>query len=102
MPSQPMVIPLRMALFDHASGSHRGEQLIVLDQTEQSFSFPGFATRPVLSINRGFTAPVVIERDISREALLLLAAHDDDAFARYEALQELVGGPLVAAAAGAP
>ncbi|OGS49275.1 MAG: aminopeptidase N [Erythrobacter sp. RIFCSPHIGHO2_12_FULL_63_10] len=98
---KPMVIPLRIALFDRASGSHRGEQLIVLDRAEQSFSFPGFAARPVLSINRGFTAPVVIERDIAREELLLLAAHDDDAFARYEALQELVGGHLVAAATGA-
>src|SRR3546814_11580137 len=87
MPSQPMVIPLPMALFDHASGSHRGEQLIVLDQTDQSFSFPGFATRPVLSINRGFTAPVIIERAIPRADLLVLAAHEHRASPRVAALQ---------------
>ncbi|KUO55059.1 MAG: aminopeptidase N [Sphingomonadales bacterium BRH_c42] len=97
----PMVIPLRIALLDRESGHHRGEQLIVLDGEEQSLIFPGFATRPVLSINRGFTAPVVIEREVAREDLLLLAAHDDDAFARYEALQELIGGHLAAAASGA-
>ncbi len=45
---------------------------------------------PVLSINRGFSAPVVIERVIASDELVFLAAHDDDPFARYEALQELI------------
>ena len=98
---QPMLIPLRIALLDRASGRHRGEELVVLDRAEQSFTFTGFAEPPVLSINRGFTAPVMIERDVPREDLMLLAAHDDDSFARYEAMQELVVGHLVAAAKGA-
>ena len=45
-------------------------------------------------------APVKIEREVSREDLMLLAAHDDDAFARYEAMQELVVGHLMGAATG--
>ncbi|WP_427964071.1 aminopeptidase N [Altererythrobacter sp.] len=97
---QPMVIPLKIALFDREAGTHGGESLIVLDETEKSFSFNGYAAKPVLSINRGFTAPVTIIRDASREDLVLLAAHDDDPFARYEAMQELVVGHLVAAAMG--
>ncbi|MGQ7830244.1 aminopeptidase N [Altererythrobacter sp. Z27] len=97
---QPMVIPLRIALLDRATGSHRGEELVVLDRAEQSFAFGGYATPPVLSVNRGFTAPVVIERQLPREDLVLLAAHDDDPFARYEAMQELMVGHLVAASKG--
>ncbi|HSM53280.1 MAG TPA: DUF3458 domain-containing protein, partial [Erythrobacter sp.] len=97
---QPMVIPLRIALLDRATGSHRGEELVVLDKAEQSFTFSGYATPPVLSVNRGFTAPVVIERQLPREDLVLLAAHDDDPFARYEAMQELMVGHLVAASKG--
>ncbi len=97
---QPMPIPLRIALIDRESGQHRGEELIILDKKEDSFSFAGYAQRPVLSINRGFTAPVTILRDARRDELVLLAAHDDDPFARYEAMQELVVDHLVAAAKG--
>ncbi|MXP44352.1 aminopeptidase N [Allopontixanthobacter sediminis] len=95
---QPMPIPLRLALFDQATGTHSGEQLVVLDQAKASFDFEGFAQRPVVSINRGFSAPVTIHRPISREELVFLAAHDDDPFARYEAMQDLVVGHLTLAA----
>jgi aminopeptidase N len=97
---QAMVIPLRVALFDRATGTHSGEQLIVLDQAEAQFSFAGFATRPVLSLNRGFSAPVAIDADSSATDLLFLAAHDDDPFARYEAMQSLIVQHLVAAVSG--
>ncbi len=97
---QPMPIPLRLALFDRDSGTHSGEELVVLDAAQGEFSFAGFAREPVLSINRGFSAPVTIERDVPREDLVFLAAHDDDPFARYEAMQELMTGHLVAAVAG--
>jgi len=92
----PMPIPLRLALFDRDTGKHGGEELVVLDQAEQSFAFADFAAPPILSINRGYSAPVAIERTVSHEDLVFLAAHDDDAFARYEAMQELVVGHLVA------
>ncbi|MEZ5681135.1 MAG: aminopeptidase N [Erythrobacter sp.] len=97
---RPMPIPLKLALFDRESGTHSGEELIVLDQAEAEFSFSGFEKPPVLSINRTFSAPVTIERGASREDLVFLAAKDDDPFARYEAMQELMSGHLVAAVAG--
>jgi aminopeptidase N len=97
---QPMMIPLKIALLDAETGQHNGEQLLVLDDAEKSFTFQGFAKRPALSINRGFTAPVMIERQASLEELMLLAAHDDDSFARFEAMQELMVGHLVAASKG--
>lgn len=94
---QPMPIPLRLALFDRASGAHTGEQLVVLDRAGASYSFTGFASPPILSINRGFSAPVAIERDVPAQDLLFLAVHDDDPFARYEAMQELLVGHLTTA-----
>ncbi len=103
-PGQPdklaMPVPLRIALFDRTSGRHAGEQLIVLNDDSASFRFEGFAEKPILSLNRGFTAPVSIERDVARDELEFLAAHDDDPFARYEAMQDLVVGHLTAAADG--
>ncbi|WP_425464298.1 aminopeptidase N [Novosphingobium umbonatum] len=97
---QPVPIPLRVALFDPATGQHRGEQLVVLTQAEESFSFEGWGQKPVLSINRGYSAPVTIEADTGLADLVFLAAHDDDPFARYEAMQSLMVQHLVAAASG--
>jgi aminopeptidase N len=97
---QPVPIPLRVALFDRDSGRHSGEQLVVLDKGSDSFAFEGFARPPVVSINRGFSAPVAIDMERSNEDLVFLAAHDDDPFARYEAMQSLVVQHLVAAVGG--
>ena len=93
---QPMPIPLKLALFDRASGTHRGEELVILDEDRAEVTFDGFTEKPILSINRTFSAPVTIERDVSREELVFLAEKDDDPFARYEAMQELMTGHLVA------
>jgi aminopeptidase N len=97
----PVPIPLRLALYDRETGVHDGERLFVLDEPRASLSFSGFAAPPVLSINRGFSAPVAIERDVPPADLVFLAAHDDDPFARYEAMQDLVVGHLRDAAGGA-
>ncbi len=97
---QPMVIPLKVALHDRDSGALGVEQLVILDSADAEFDLPPISGAPALSINRGFSAPVTIDRQASREELIFLAAHDDDPFARYEAMQELVVGHLVAAVQG--
>ena len=97
---KPMPVPLRIALFDRESGSHSGEHLVVLDKASDTFRFSAFAEKPVLSINRGFSAPVTIGRDIAPDELVFLAAKDDDPFARYEAMQDLMVRHLVTASKG--
>jgi len=98
---KPMALPLRIALFDKESKGHGGERLLMIDESQASFSFSGYSAPPMLSVNRGFSAPVAIEREVSHEELVFLAAHDDDPFARYEALQDLVVGHLTAGVRGA-
>ncbi len=103
-PGQPdkvaVPIPLRVAVHCRETEALGAEQLIVLQDDEASFTLPLAGPQPVVSINRGFTAPVIIERALGREDLGFLAARDDDPFARYEAMQELAVGHLVAAASG--
>ena len=85
---QPMPIPLRIALF-----GERGkitDQLVMLDQAETEVVLEGVGERPVLSINRGFSAPVIVETNRTIADLAFLSAHDDDPFARYEAMQQLM------------
>ena len=86
----PMPLPIKLALFDCKRGKSGGEHLIVVDRDQAEVRFEGYATRPVLSVNRGFSAPVVIESDRTQSDLAFLSAHDDDPFARYEATQQLM------------
>ena len=95
----PMPIPLRVKLFGADSGRALiDERLVILDTPEATVAFDGLAERPILSINRDFTAPVVIESDRSAADLAFLSAHDDDPFARYEAMQQLMLDTLVTGA----
>ena len=94
----PMPIPLRLALFA-ADGTKRDEQLFVLTDERAEIVFEGYDMPPVLSINRGFAAPVLIETDRTAADLAFLSGHDDDPFARYEAMQQLMLDTLVGAVA---
>lgn len=94
----PMVLPLRLKLFGSETASALGtEQLVLLKDGEAEVAFETVTEPPVLSINRGFSAPVIVETDRSASELAFLSAHDDDPFARYEAMQQLMLDTLVAA-----
>jgi aminopeptidase N len=54
----------------------------------------------LLSINRSFSAPIIVEADRPAEQLERLAQTDTDPFARYEAMQELMMRQLIAGARG--
>ncbi len=96
---EPMVLPLKIRLFGAETGRPLGpEQLVLLEDASETIVFDGVAERSVLSINRGFSAPVTIESDRTAEELAFLARHDDDPFARYEAMQQLMLDTLVAGA----
>ena len=97
----PMAIPLRTALIGEVSGAEvAAERLILLDKPEMTVSFDGLGEPALLSINRGFSAPVTMEVERGDGELEKLAASDSDPFARYEALQELMSRWLVAEVEG--
>ncbi len=97
----PMVLPLRIKLFGADTGTAlTDERLVLFDDTLATIEFEGLAERAVLSINRGFSAPVVVETDRTAADLAFLSAHDDDPFARYEAMQQLMLDTLVASVEG--
>nr|MDQ2879217.1 aminopeptidase N [Pseudomonadota bacterium] len=98
---QPFVLPLRLKLFGAETGAAlSSEQLVMFDQETEEMLFDGITERPVLSINRGFSAPAIIATDRSAADLAFLSAHDDDPFARYEAMQQLMLDALVTGVRG--
>ena len=98
---QPMPIPLKTALIGEESGHEIcPERLIVLDQPTQSVTFENVVETPLLSINRNFSAPVIVSAERRPHELERLAQADTDPFARYEAMQELMMAALTAGARG--
>ena len=98
---QPMPLPLRLALFGAQSGKPIvPERVHVLHDAEGEILFEGVEEQPVLSINRGFSAPVIVETNRTAADLAFLSGHDDDPFARFEAMQQLMVDTLVAAIEG--
>jgi aminopeptidase N len=54
----------------------------------------GLSARPVLSLLRGFSAPVKVAMQRSDADLAWLALHDSDGFVRWDAMQTLYGGAV--------
>ncbi|HFC6480835.1 TPA: aminopeptidase N [Neisseria meningitidis] len=94
---QPMMIPVKIGLlnrngeaaaFDY-QGKRATEAVLLLAEAEQIFLLEGVTEAVVPSLLRGFSAPVHLNYPYSDDDLLLLLAHDSDAFTRWEAAQTL-------------
>src|SRR5688572_12081847 len=70
------------------------EEVLSLKEREQKFAFPA-KEKPVPSLLRGFSAPVILNYPYSEADLLHLLAHDDDPFNRWEAGQRLTASIIL-------
>ncbi len=77
-------LPLRLA---DGRAVERG--VLALTRAAETFVFAGVPERPVASLNRGFSAPIRLTANLNSDDLRFLAAHDSDAFNRWQALQSL-------------
>ena len=98
---KPLTVPLRLGLLgsdgkdlplrllgDDAATSKTDRVLSVTHQ-EQQFVFEGLESEPIPSLLRGFSAPVRLQYDYSRDDLLFLMVNDSDGFNRWNASQLL-------------
>jgi aminopeptidase N len=100
---EPMVIPLAIGLIGRDGqdlplriGGRTVERgVIVLDKPSQSFVFENVREAPVLSLNRGFSAPIKLTANLSASDLQVMAARDNDSFNRWQALQTLATRGLI-------
>ncbi len=79
-------------------------RVLELTESRQTFTFTGIERRPVPSLLRNFSAPVILDIEYSDDELAFLLAHDSDPFNRWEAGQRLATRrllSLVAAGVGA-
>lgn len=111
---QPLHIPFAMGLLasQDVDGVALGQSLslyqtstqteaephLILNITEasQTFVFSHVPCKPIPSLNRNFSAPVVVDYGYSDDDLVLILQHDTDAFNRWDALQQLFTSAILA------
>ena len=98
----PKVIPVAVGLLNPNGDEVVPTTVLELTQTEQAFDFTGLAARPTASILRGFSAPVVLNRQVAARERAFLLAHDTDPFNRWEAGRSLAKEVLMGRADSAP
>jgi aminopeptidase N len=95
---EPMVIPLSLGLVGRnghdlplklSTGKPIERDVLVLNKPVARFEFVNIDEDPVISINRGFSAPIKLITDLATSDLAFLAAHDADPFNRWQALQTI-------------
>ncbi|MCA1366506.1 aminopeptidase N [Bradyrhizobium sp. BRP14] len=107
---KPMHIPLRLGLLlqdgseaipTAISGADVTADVVHLTERKQTVTFSGIPSRPVPSFNRDFSAPINLHVEQSAEDRALIARHEVDLFARWQALNTMALDNLVKAAAEA-
>ncbi|MEM7563223.1 MAG: aminopeptidase N [Pseudomonadota bacterium] len=95
-------MPLKLALFDQtgrplaldAEGSL--EKVIDFNEYQMTLRFENIPDRALLSVFRGFSAPVILTTDLSDAELARLMACDNDPFNCWEAGQQLSSRTMLA------
>jgi aminopeptidase N len=82
----PISLKTQAPDFETADNTHK---VLELTEPEQTFVFQRVQEKPVPSLLRGFSAPVKLHYEYSREDLMLLMSRDSDGFNRWDASQQL-------------
>ncbi len=105
---RPMHIPLRFGLFSDTgvamqpasvSGAQLDGDVLQLNRRRHKVVINKVASRPIVSLNRSFSAPVNIRFEQSSSDLSHLARHETDPFSRWQALSDLAMRELICATA---
>ncbi len=93
---EPLLIPIALGLIGRDGAELLPTQVLELNSPEQSFTFEGLAARPVPSVLRGFSAPVIVNHALGQTERAVLLAHDTDPVNRFEAGRALAHDILLA------
>jgi len=83
--------------YDSAEGAVIENGVVHVKKRKHAIRFTGVAQRPVVSLNRGFSAPITLTQEQRPEDQLFLARNDSDAFSRWQAFNTLLTDALIAA-----
>ena len=81
---KPYYFPLKIGLIDQ-DGVEILEETLIISKKEESFSFENLKEQPYLSVNRDFSAPIIVEQANANYPFAL--KYDANAFAKFDAMQ---------------
>tara|TARA_B100000767_G_scaffold275205_1_gene311004 strand:- start:3233 stop:5773 length:2541 start_codon:yes stop_codon:yes gene_type:complete len=85
----PMLLPVAIGLLDTSGDEVLSTTVLELDKTIQRFEFKNLHSKPIVSLLRGFSAPVNLNHTRPDEDYAFLIKNDTDPFNRWEASQFL-------------
>jgi aminopeptidase N len=92
---KPYHIPFALGVIGD-DGRDLESRVLELRKPTETFVFSGVAAaRPRLSLNRSFSAPIIVDRKESEEDLAFRMARDSDAFNRWNAAQDFACGIIL-------
>ena len=96
--NKPYHIPIKMGLltetgnnleFTTTNEEKKSETVLELTSGTQKFVFKNIYERPIISLNRGFSAPVKLNFEQTENDIYLLMTKDSDSFNRWESAQKV-------------
>lgn len=88
--TQGALLPLHCEHDNVIAGDAENTMVLALRDTTETFVFKHLDAKPVPSLLRGFSAPVILHADLDDRELSFLMANDNDPFNRWDAGQRLV------------
>ena len=94
--NKPYHIPVKLGLIGEngeefelqlADGTKLDDDILHLTERAQSFTFTGITSKPVPSLFRDFSAPVIVKAGLKEADYRFLMVHDSNSFNRWEAGQ---------------
>ncbi|WP_297322334.1 aminopeptidase N [uncultured Bartonella sp.] len=99
---KPMIIPLSFGLLGkngkdmpYQADNHVENNVIVLNEKKQTVHLRNLSEKPVLSLLRGFSAPVNLKMDESADDIAFRANYDTDEVNRWQSLNQLISQALI-------
>ena len=81
---EPYYFPLKVGLIG-LDTKEIIQKVLIVDKEKSEFVFDGLSAKPYLSINRDFSAPIIVEQKLKEYSFLM--KHDTNSFVRYESAQ---------------
>ncbi|MCL6229391.1 aminopeptidase N [Bartonella bilalgolemii] len=101
---KPMLIPIAFGLLGPEGQSlpYEGDttiqsDVILLSKEAQTFQLKGLRNKPILSLLRDFSAPIILQTPFNENELIFLAQNDSNQINRWQSLNTLITQALVRA-----
>ena len=98
---KPVPIPLQMALLDEEGNLAEWTTILEDEDVTLTMELPeGVTEAPLVSVNRDFSAPIRLNRSLSRDQRLALLRAETDPFNQWDGVQSLVKEEILALSEG--